>query len=184
MVQSGHVGSGAVLGQALGVGNIASGSLGTYDHASGCTVARAQAVAPLYSGLPWNQITAEIISGVRAVGYDQSGHIQIAMASVSGRMPAVGIIIDNVLSGISANVYTQGFFQFSSGLADYSGFLGRRVFVGRSGQLVTVSGANGAWLSGDFGQAMGNVTGSGSVLVNVSQVVFSGGPLGILNWMF
>ena len=182
IAQSGDVGSGAITGQAIsGFYCVASGTLGTYDAASGFTAARSQATAPLFSGTSWNLLTAEAISGVRAVAVNQSGQLQVAMAAVSGRMPAVGIVIDNVLSGIQANVYTGGLLQFGSGLADYSGYTGKRAWIGRSGQVTTISGSfsSGGFASGDLGQVVGVITNSGAVLVNLDLTIRSGGPLGI-----
>ncbi len=173
LIQSGDVGSGAIFGQAAsGQFTIASGSIITYDVGSGLTVPRSQFVTPLVSGTTWSLITEEIISGVRAVNISQSGTLRVAMASVSGRMPAVGVVIDNVLSGIAANVYTQGLIRTTSGLTDYSGFLGRAVWVGRSGQIVTVSGSfNSGGLNlasgGDFVQRAGVAITSGAFLVNL-----------------
>ena len=182
IAQSGDIGSGAITGGASS-GNycVASGTLNTYDHSSGTCVRAANYVAPLHSGTAWSVITAENISGVRAVALDQSGHLVVAMASVSGRMPAIGIVSDGVLSGIPANVYTQGFIQHTSGLADYSGYLAKRLWVGRSGQITTLSGSwsSGGFASGDLGQPIGTAINSGAVLANVHPVEWSGGPLGV-----
>lgn len=185
-VQSGKVGSGAVLGS-LGGGafTIASGTIGTTDLGSGSVVRATQFVSPFYSGTSWTINTAENISGGRAVAIHPSGNVVWqAMASVSGRMPAIGVIFDNVLSGISANIYTQGFFTPSvSGIINFSGFVGKAIWVGRSGDLVTVSGISangtlGAFASGDLGQKLGFAVNSGSIILNLNTTVWSGGPLG------
>ena len=126
----------------------------------------------------------EPISGVRAVAISQSGRIRIAMASVSGRMPAVGVVVDNVLSGAVATVENGGYFQYLSGVGnagmfpEYSGNLSNRVWVGRSGHVVVMSGsyASGGWASGDLGQPLGIVFNSGGFLLNVAPIAFSGGP--------
>lgn len=185
-IASGQVGrfalsSGSVQG-ALGTTPVlASGTIGTNDLASGVaapanssgTIVRAaQFVTPFQSGTSWSLLTEEIISGVRAVMVSQSGQLRVAMASVSGRMPAIGIVADGVLSGIPANVYTQGMFQLSSGLADYSGCLGKPVWVGRSGHVVSWSGSfNSGGLNvlsgGDFVQRIGVAVTSGGFVVNV-----------------
>lgn len=178
---SGHIGSGAVQGQAgAGAFNIASGTIGTFDHASGASIARAYQLAPVYSGGLFTVLTRETISGVRAVQFTESGTLQIAMAAVSGRMPANGLVVDNVLSGIQANVYTGGALQFSSGLANFSGWVGKRVWVGRSGDVAQLSGwlSSGGHLSGDLGQVMGFAINSGAIMLNVSEGVYSGGPAG------
>ncbi len=169
-IASGQIGTGHLANAAVTSGDIASGSVDLFHLASGA-VARAAAVCvPFQSGIV-PLITEEIISGVRAVNISQSGTIRIAMASVSGRMPAVGVVFDNVAVGINANVYTQGAFQLSSGMADYSGWLGKPVWVGRSGQIVQWSGAfNSGGLNvasgGDFIQRIGIAVNSGAILVN------------------
>src|SRR5208282_1036996 len=106
----------------------------------------------------------ETISGVVAVALSQSGNLLVAMASVSGRMPAIGVVVDNVASGIQANVYTAGIFSVTSGLADYSGYLGQTIYVGRSGQIVTTSGSfnSGGFASGDILQPLANPIASGT----------------------
>ena len=152
--------------------------------ASGATVVRSQFVAAIYSGTSWTALTMETISGVRAVSLNGSGRVQVAKAVAVGGvfpMPAIGVVVDNVLSGIQANVYQIGLFQLSSGMADYSGYLGTRVWVGRSGQVVSVSGSwnSGGHASGDFGQPLGYVVNSGAVLFNVCPIIWSGGPLGL-----
>ncbi len=173
-VTSGNIGSGAVTGQAGGGAfDVASGTLGTYDHGSGTIVRGAQFVTPFQSGTSWSLITEEIVSGIRAVMISPSGNIRVAMASVSGRMPAIGIVVDGVLSGIPANVYQIGMFQTTSGLVDYSGQLGKPVWVGRSGQVVSWSGSfNSGGLNvasgGDFIQRIGVIVNSGAFVVGIS----------------
>lgn len=162
-VIAGTVGSGAIQS-----GNLSSGLIGDYALASGTGVTAARYLEVFKSGFAG--LTEEIISGVRAVCISQSGNIRIAKASVSGLMPAIGVVYDNVLSGIQPNVYTQGILQYSSGLGDYSGNLGRPLYVGRSGHVVT---ASGSWNSGGFTeldqiQFIGTVYNSGASLVNVS----------------
>lgn len=159
-----HIASGAVLS-----GHIASGQISTYKLASGTAATISQFSAPFVSGTAWTAITEEMISGVRAVAFSQSGTLRIAMASISGRMPAVGIVVENVASGIAANVYTAGAIQFTSGMADYSGYLGQTVFVGRSGQIVTTSGSfnSGGLLSGNIIQPLGQAWTSGGAIIKV-----------------
>ncbi len=187
IAQSGDIGSGAITGQAMsGFYCVASGTLGTYDAASGFTAARSQLVAPLFSGTSWSLITEEIISGVRAVCISQSGNLRVAMASVSGRMPAIGVVVDNVLSGIRANVYSHGLIQFTSGLSDYSCWLGYAAWVGRSGQVVQWSGAfNSGGLNiasgGDFVQRAGVIINSGAVLIDVCHTMTQNQLLGVVD---
>ena len=179
-ITTNDIGSGAIVS-----GLIASGQLSTYSFASGATIARAQFVAPVYSGTAWSLLTEETISGVRAVCISQSGNLRVAMAAVSGRMPAVGVIIDDVVSGIRANVYTQGVIQFTSGLFSALSHFGEPVWVGRSGNLVVISGGlgSGGFASGDIGQKAGVALalGSGGVFLNLSMTTCSGGPLGFAN---
>jgi hypothetical protein len=169
------VGSGSIVS-----GNVQSGQLSTYHLSSGTIASISQYVSTYASGTNVTNMTQEIISGVRAVHITQSGHIRIAMASVSGRMPAIGVVWDNVLSGIQCNVYTDGVLQFTSGLGLFSGSIGSPVWVGRSGQITLISGLfnpNG-FASGDYGQKMGIVSNSGAVCFRVDPTVWSGGPMG------
>ena len=182
---SGDVGSGAITGQAgAGYLTVASGTLGTYDAGSGMVARAANFVTPLHSGASWTMITGEIISGVRAVQISQSGFLRIAMASLSGRMPMIGVVVDGVLSGISANVYTMGMFQLTSGMADYSGYVGRTVWVGRSGQIVQWSGSfnSGGFVvtSGtDIFQRIGVAANSGGIVLSVgTNLLQFGGNIG------
>jgi hypothetical protein len=179
VVVSGNVASGALNG-AIGGANdsIASGSVGSTNIGSGQiqnvnlasgTIARAANYAGVFFSGLWGfpLITEETISGARAVHVTQSGTLRVAMASVSGRMPAVGISFDNVLSGIPAIVYTQGAFQFTSGMNDFSGYLGKALFVGRSGQIVAQSGN---WNSGGLNAASGQ-----DLIQRVGLIINSGG---------
>lgn len=186
-IASGQIGGNHLAQGAIGAGSLASGSLAPYDHSSGDVTRAAGFVVPFQSGLNWgipNLITQETISGVRAVCISQSGNLRIAMASVSGRMPAIGLVVDNILSGIPANVYTQGAFQLSSGVSDYSGYLGKPVWVGPSGHVVTFSGS---WNSGgfnvgsggDFVQRFGTVVNSGAFILNPDSTLLQNQLLGI-----
>lgn len=183
-VGSGDIGSGAITGQAGGgFLCVGSGTLGSYDGSSGMTTWGSVTVAPFNSGLNFGVaplVTAETISGGRAVYINQSGKLGVAMAAVSGRMPAIGIVIDNAAAGVPVNVFTQIAVQFTSGLNNYSGYLGQPVWVGRSGQLTCVSGSwsSGGYASGDIGQKIGVTVNSGALLVNLNTTVWSGGPLG------
>jgi hypothetical protein len=165
-------------------GLIASGQIWTYHVASGAVFPRAQEVCPTYSGTFSTQTAEELISGVRAVQVSYSGNIRIAMASIPTRMPAVGIVFDNISSGQVANVFTMGFraaFAIASGVVDYSGYVGRPVFVGRSGQITNASGSfsSGLFLSGDQGQLVGIAANSGAFYYNVFPIAYSGGPAAI-----
>lgn len=172
-----------VLGQSSGSltsGDVLSGTLSTWTLCSGIIANHAQEVVPIYSGGLWTALTAERISGTRGVYVTSSGTIGIAMAGVSGKTPAIGVCYEQVESGIQIDVHVVGFHQFTSGLADFSGYLGFRVWLGRSGEINVLSGSwnSGGYTSGDVGQAMGQAVNSGAVLFNVNQVIWSGGPLG------
>ncbi len=161
-----HMASGSVAS-----GNIASGQIETYALSSGTTVNRAIFTGPFVSGTSWTMLTEEIVSGTKAVCISQSGHLRVAMASVSGRMPAIGVVVDNVASGIQANVFSHGVFQTTSGMANYSGQLGQALYVGRSGHIVSMSGTfnSGGFLSGDIYQRIGTAFNSGGVVIQLSE---------------
>jgi len=162
-------------------GDIASGQLDTFHMASGAAATRATQIRPVWTPQGLTAVTNEMISGFRAVAINPSGFITIAMAAVSGRMPAVGVVPENVVSGDPVTVMSVGPLPFTSGLADFSGYLGKRVWVGRSGQVTTISGSwsSAGFASGDFGQPLGVVQRSGTVIINVYPFVTSGGPLGL-----
>jgi len=182
LILSGAVVSGQLGNNAVTSGNVSSGSLFTYHFASGATTTRSHFTGPFFIGTNWTAITEELISGVRGVHLSQSGAIRIAMASVSGKYPAMGIVVDNILSGQQANVYVEGVFQTTSGMENYSGYLGRPVYLGRSGQIVTSSGS---WNSGGLGatdaiQVMGSVLNSGAFVETREGQALTGptGPTG------
>jgi hypothetical protein len=120
-------------------------------------------------------ISEEAISGVRAINISQSGYARIAMAGVSGRMPAVGILAVNVASGVplsalSGNaLITRGRVQTASGRIPTSGF-GLYLYVGMSGNLVRDVG----FTSGMVAQRVGVIAGSGGMIVSVGDRVTSG----------
>ena len=172
-VQSGHMGSGSVLGTALASGAVSRASL---QAGGNPLVSGASTVPPVIT-----QITSEVVSGNVAVYSDSSGQIGVAMASISGRWPAVGVAVGNALSGTVVPWVQMGSLQLTSGMADYSGYLGRRVWLGRSGQITTISGSwsSGGFASGDVGQPLGIIANSGAIHFNVIPVIWSGGPLGV-----
>jgi len=168
-IASGQVGLNHIASGAVRSGHIASGQIDNYKIASGYTP---QFTGPFISGTSFTINTQETISGLRAVSISASGNIQIAMAGNTARMPCVGVVFDNIASGIQANVYTLGVFQAgASGLVDYSGYFGKQVFVGRSGQIVTTSGSfnSGGFLSGDIWHPVGTAVNSGKACFNISQ---------------
>lgn len=206
-----HVASGQVQGLAgAGVPNVASGTFTGFELGSGSVVSGRVASgqlgeshlasgvkdhgllaggAPFVSGtttpIPTiTSITAENISGGRAVCFNQSGQLVVAMAATSGRRPAIGVTTSmsgNALSGLTVSWMQVGGWQGESGLADYSGYLQRRVWLGRSGQITTISGSwsSGGFASGDVGQPLGVIANSGGIIINVFPFMVSGGPLGL-----
>lgn len=120
-----------------------------------------------------SRTTEEPISGVRAVSISKSGTLRIAMAGVSGRMPAVGVVTENFASGVNANVYSLGLHQVTSGLVDFSGYLGENLFVGRSGHVVTASGSwnSGGVQSGCVLQRIGTIYNSGAFGLKIAPAL-------------
>lgn len=190
-VPSGHVNaqavwagiwvSGTLANNVVASGNIQSGQCADYHLASGAAISVTKRVNPSFSGMANAPISCEIISGVRAVRVNYSGRVEIAKASVSGKMPAMGVCLASILSGMPVPITQFGLEQCLVGLVDYSGYVGCTVFVGRSGQVTVVSGSwsSGGFLSGDLGQIIGSVANSGGVIFNLGNLtVVSGGPLG------
>jgi hypothetical protein len=163
---SGTIFAGAGIGVSIAASGITLTNLSGTGGAAGNLSGTVHNLSPVFSG--GGLISEEIISGVRAVTISQSGNVRIAMASVSGRMPAVGVVIDNVASGIQCQSFTNGVFAFSSGLVNFSG-LDSTILVGRSGQLVVLSGwfASGGFLSGDVLQVVGVGINSGTAVIDI-----------------
>jgi hypothetical protein len=128
----------------------------------------------------------EAISGVRCVTFDPagSGQIRMAMAAVSGRIPAIGVVFENNLSGSTCKVVTAGHVippstEMGSGVC-ISGRIGKSLWVGASGQVVVLSGGGptigvGATNSGAWGQRIGTSALSGTVLIQMNpNLQFSG----------
>ena len=179
-VASGQIGFGHLANASVQSGTVASGQINTDHLASGALITRAQELM-LWdaSGGTVRMFSEEAISGIRAVQVSQSGNLRIAMASVSGRMPAIGVVTTNGVSGAPLNVRLFGPLVLTvSGVIDTSGYLGSPLYVGRSGQLVTQSGAfnSGGFLSGDVLQQVAVATASGQVTLTVYDPYVSGGP--------
>ena len=174
-LSSGAVTSGNVGNNAINSGNISSGQIGpnhlasgTITIPSGTTIDTSQQVLPYKSGSPFIINTAELISGIRAVSITSSGALQIAMASIESKMPAIGVVRENIASGQPANVITIGHVDNISGSLNLSGQIGRQLYVGRSGQLGTIdTGYNsGGFFSGDLVQILGLIDGLESLYIN------------------
>src|ERR1700738_372254 len=128
---SGAITSGTLGPNTVYSGNIASGQVSNYAFASGTPVDSAEWL------IDDTFATAERISGggePAAVAFTQSGTLQTAMASVSGRMPAIGVVVANVVSGGTATVYRNG--RLFSTAFNYSGWANQPVYVGRAGECV------------------------------------------------
>ena len=78
--------------------------------------------------------TAEPISGVRAVSMI-SGRLVAAQPGSGLRMPAMGVVTEDVASGVNTFYVFDAQFRVTSGL-DISGTVGQPVFVGSGGVLV------------------------------------------------
>lgn len=191
------VSSGAVLSGNIASGQVNAGNSFTRTFSSGAEITYANALTfdwP-YPASTDPIITAELISGIRCVRVNSSGQIQIAMAAVSGRMPATGVLFSNIQSGqqlentLSGAIgigpvirygLVKGFSsEIGSGVC-ISGRMGRSLWVGASGQIVTISGGGptigvGATNSGAWGQFIGISAASGAVLIDiVPSLLFSG----------
>lgn len=130
-VRSGHIGNDAITS-----GNIAPGQIGSGHLASGLLQGGGAQQGKI---LVDDFFTVEeMVSGGRAVQISQSGRLRIAMAAVSGRMPAEGVVMDNVLSGDVAQMYIAGRAPLSPAV-NFSGFVGQSIWVGQSGSLDTAS---------------------------------------------
>lgn len=170
-------GSGAIQS-----GDIASGQIGTNHFSSGTTITAARYVIDDFSAAGTPLLTAENISGFVAVSISQSGTLQVAMPSVSGRMPAAGIAVSGALSGLACSFWLDGFFQIpvNSGSYNFSGTLGQPVFVARSGQIGPSSGGflSGGFGSGDVQQLVGIVVNSGGLRIRVNESPQKASPWG------
>ena len=101
----------------------------------------------------------------------------MAMAAVSGRMPAIGVVFENNLSGAMCKVVQIGHVippstEMGSGVC-ISGRIGKSLWVGASGQVVVLSGGGptigvGATNSGAWGQRLGVSALSGTMLVQMN----------------
>lgn len=119
--------SGDIAPNAVNSGNITSGTIGEIHFRSGFSVTTAQ----LLIDNTW--LTAEPISGGRCVAFNTSGELVQAKADDDTRLPSVGVLDGNYASGVAATFYHKG--RLSTAFFDFSGFIGKRLFVGVSGEL-------------------------------------------------
>jgi len=127
-------------------------------------------------------IAEETISGGRAVALGRSGQVIIAMSMLGGsgltpqtspRMPAIGVVMDNILSGSLARVYRNGYISFSGWLSTgMSGAISSgTIWVGGSGTLTTTRPAAISGIMNPILQTVGTFgPGSGMVDVNIVPV--------------
>lgn len=99
--------------------------------------------------------------------------VRLAQASISGRMPAVGVAPSGLTSGQGIIVYQRG---VCTGSLASGARLGEKVYVGRLGTIDVLSGGtlSGGFLSGDVIQPIGTVMSSGKYLYDVSPITSSG----------
>ncbi len=162
-ITSGQIVSGMIGNGAVNSGNIASGQIGLPHLVSGLIVQQLSnnQVLPISGNTGVNMPVfstqvAETVSGVCAVSYNSIGKLQVAMAGVPSRMPAVGIVTDNVASGSTAMVYAFGTTNFPT-TASGNVTLGSQVWIAQSGQLCSMSGSfmSGGFASGNVQQCVG-----------------------------
>jgi hypothetical protein len=125
----------------------------------------------------------EQFTGPKAITFAGSGYFQVAMAGVSGRMPAVGIAIASIISGditsgdqpneMGALVRYWG--RVNSFAFDFSGYpYGQSIWVGQSGDLVLTPPTG----SGMPQQIIGQVTdGSGMFVGNLCAGLVGSGQI-------
>lgn len=191
-IGSGQLASGSVQGFFGTVPNIASGTVGVTDFGSGAVVAGTVGSGAIVSGnvgsgqigtahaasgypAAWNSDflpAGETISGFSAVCLLSGGFsLGLAMAGSGLRLPAIGIVASNYLSGVSAQYFWQGKIGVNSGLdAGWSGIISRHLYVGSGGRVVNFSGVQ---TSGMSCQRVG-VGLSGGVQISIQLGITSG----------
>lgn len=196
-VWSGHVTSGGIWGLVGSLPHIASGSMTGFELGSGAVVSGRVASGQLADfhfasgakidasewGVDTSFFAGERISGggtpcAVSLAFLSGGRsLQTAMASISGRMPAVGIVLANYNSGDAVAFYRGG--RVYSSLFNFSGWANRPVYVGRSGQI-SASGAPTS--SGDVQQIVGVVSQNSGLYVQVGdaleEVIAASGDIG------
>lgn len=190
-VNSGHIGNAAVVS-----GSVASGQLFTLHVASGGFLSGAigsgqiarfhLASGQVFSGagasgfidnLLWNSeqiATVETVSGFKAVCVTSGGVLALAMAGSGLRLPALGVVALNLVSGAVATLLRGGKITPTSGLDfRWSGKAGQLLYVGSGGEVVSQA----LLVSGQSWQRLGTAY-SGGLYIGISPVVTSGGIAG------
>ena len=113
-----------------------------------------------------------MISGVKAVASASGGATIVLANAASGlRLPAIGVVTSNFVSGATAQVFFVGAMTVPSALdATWSGMANKPLWVGSGGMVTILSGL----LSGMGYQKVG-VAFSGGIMIMPSPTVLSGG---------
>lgn len=203
VILSGNVGSGAIIGAAGGgFRNVASGTLTTNDIGSGAIVSghvasgqvgfRHLANGAVQSGsiasgtldrLHQNSGTVidyiacgQAISGVIAVAWGSGGCFIVPAERRSGlRLPAIGIVAGNFVSGDITPVVRRGIVGAATSGIIASGQPGKFLYVGSGGLLVNLSGFMGGASSGTGPNPVLNTGEISGSLVQRIGVSVSGG---------
>ena len=161
-IASGQIGFGHLANASIQSGTIASGVLDRLHHNSGCVI----------DYFPCEQA----ISGIIAVAWGSGGCAVVPAERRSGlRMPAIGIVAGNFLSGAIVPVVRDGYIgvTFSGGIA--SGQFGRYLYVGSGGLLVNMSGYMGGLSSGNGPNPVLNTGETSGCMVQPVAISVSGG---------
>jgi hypothetical protein len=166
LIASGQVGQSIIASGGVTSAHIASGQIGLSHLASGLSS------LPLLAD---TITTEEAISGGRCVNISQSGYARVAMAGVSGRMPAHGICPTNVASGTVLSPFSgnaliiAGTWQPTSGLLPNPAVFGQYLFVGMSGNVTQT------YASGMLVQRVGKMLKSGVASISVTDNMVTSG---------
>lgn len=155
-------------------GNIASGQIGQFHLSSGAINSGhiSSGVLTTYSMncMYEDFITAEIVSGTRAVCMTSGNAVAVAMGASGLRMPAIGVNENNALSGTIIRVIMMGKLNVPAGQQSlWSGQAGRMVYASTSGFQITATRPAVGTITQRIGIAM-----SGGILVDHDLAVSSG----------
>jgi len=167
---SGAVVSGRIASGQVGWAHIASGNINRYHLESGCVI-------DYYA-------CEQAVSGVIAVAWGSGGCFVVPAQRSSGlRLPSIGVVAGNFVSGDIVPVVRHGRILSSPSGTLASGFFGKFLYVGSGGLLINQSGfmegtssghgagptAAGSGYSGSLVQRIGvSVSGGIDVLIDVN----------------
>ncbi len=159
-VASANIAVGAVGGtlvQNYGIisGKMASGSVNSTDLASGISISIAQIVQETTFK------ASQPVSAFMCVQFTTSGYFAQDNAMNYSSMPTIGIATANIASGAVGTFQYRGRLTATSGVWNFSGYNGLRVFTGVSSE-VTVSGPS---VSGSCVQAIGKTISLDTIMV-------------------